>query len=372
MNYTLPRICKAKKGWYVHYRILNPLTGERKQWREKAGINYIDDLKLREKEALKIKQQLTELLESGWSPFLENTPAAERKIPLMDILQEYLKTKKTSVRVRSYQHYQWALKLFEEYLVKNKLQAIKSDKFNKTMAFGYSDFLLTDKQYSGKSHNNQISNMKVFFEMMCDREIIEKNPFKGIKKRPEEKGRLIVYSDTQKELIKQHMIDTDHPMFLFVQFVYYCFVRPNEIMQLQVKHIDFEFKRIQIPSYASKNRKQSSVDINEEFFELVKEKYQHLDPEFYLFGFGLKPGPISVHRNRASKSHQELLQELKITGLVLYDWKHAGARDFILSGGDPYRLMTMMRHHSLEQTMTYLRSLGVSMFDKSKTREHKF
>ena len=43
----------------------------------------------------------------------------------------------------------------------------------------------------------------------------------------------------------------------------------------------------------------------------------------------------------------------------MYGWKHTGNVDSFLAGVDPYDLMRQNRHHSLEQTMNYLRSMGL-------------
>lgn len=377
MDYVLAKLLKSKKengtyDWFVLYRFRNPETGLMEPKKVRKGINRLKTDKEKRHHGTLLATAVNELLKSDWSPFIISEQEKQIEAPLVELLQEYLKTKKSSIRSRSYDHYVYAIHLFQQYLETIKAATIKSNQFTKAMAFGYSDWLLSTKKYSGKSHNNQVSNMKVFFEMMVDRDVLLKNPFKLIKKKPEEKGRAACYSDEQKNEIKKYTKEKGLPMYLFIQWIYYCFVRPNEIMQLQVKHIDFEFKRIQIPAYASKNRKQSSVDIPEIFFKIVKEKYSSVDKEYFLFAKGLLPGPVNILRNVASKDHKKIVDKLNIKGLVLYDWKHKGASDFLLAGNNPYDLMIRMRHHSLEQTMTYLRSLGVSMFDKSKKRKHEF
>lgn len=209
--------------------------------------------------------------------------------------------------------------------------------------------------------------------MLIDRDVIIKNPFKNIKKKPVNQGGNLAYSDKQRKEIKEYLERNNHPMFMYVQFVYYCFIRPNELMQLQVKHINFKDKSIIIPGHISKNRKQSSVEIPDAFFELVKNKYEKLDSEFFLFGKGLVPGTTSIHRNRASASHKKVLEDLGVVGsYTLYSWKHTGNVAAWEAGVSPYKIMEQNRHHSLEQTMTYARTLGVKLKTEFASKQPKF
>lgn len=373
MEYTLAKLQKSKASndWYAYYRYRNA-DGKMIQFKERAGINRIKNLKEREREGLFLVASINGRLKGGWSPFVVTQEEKEQQGSVLELLKEYLATKETSIRKRSYEHYVYAINLLTQYLTSIKMINVRTKDFTKQMAFGYSDWLLSEKKYSGKSHNNQIANMRTFFQMMEDRDVITKNPFRQIKKKKEVVGRIESYSDAQRKIIKDYMIKNNHPMYLFVQLIYYCFVRPNEIMQTQVKYIDWELKRIQIPSHISKNGKQCSIDIPSPLFKLMNDKYKKLDPELYLFSKGLVAGEKPILRKFASERHKKMLDDLKIKGLVLYDWKHAGARDFILSGRNPYELMVSMRHSDLEQSMTYLRSLGVSFNDKSKIRKHEF
>jgi integrase len=362
MDYTLAKLHKPKSGkdWYVYYTFLNPETDKMQLLKERQGINRLKSDKDKKHHGALLVKSINEFLNEGWSPFAPQIVNEFDKLKLTEVLAELLKVKAGSVRKRTSDHYIFTIRLFTEYLTSKNLTSIKAKDFSKTLAQGFSDHLIIAKKYKGKSHNNQIAAIKALFGMMAEREAIDKNPFLKIEKKSEGEGRVLFYNDKQKAEIKDYLIRNDHPMYLFVQFIYYCFIRPNELMQIQVKHIDFENQTIMIPAYAAKNRKNSVVSIKDELFKLVKDKYKNLEPDLYLFGKGLSPNITPVHRNRASKSHQEVLKDLKLSpDFHLYDWKHTGARNFILSGRNIYDLMRYMRHSSLEQTAKYLRSLGL-------------
>lgn len=370
MNYTFAKIHKPKSGndWYVYYTFRNPETGKMALWKERAGINRLSTVKEKHARGAKMVANVNKRLEDGWSPYAEGKEIDTRKID--EVFDDILTIKKPGLRPRTVEHYKHAVDLFKEFLAGKK---IMPNQFTAKMAQDYSDWLLTSKKYTSKSHNNKLSDANIFFNAMVDREIIDKNPFKKIRKKPVEEGKLISYSNEQKKLIRDYTKKNGHPMYYFIQWIYYCFIRPYELMQLQVKHIDFENATIQIPAYASKNRKHGIVPINEVFMKEVVNKYKGKDSELYLFGFGLEPNLKPVHRNRSSHSFKELRETLNIPkDHLLYDWKNTGARDFILSGKNPYLLMAYMRHHSLDQTMVYMRSLGVTTGMKINKNAWKF
>lgn len=378
MNYKLAKLYDAKgditKTWYAYFFFKNS-EGKMQMIKKKAGINYFKKPKERRKEGEILITEINNLLISGWNPFrpIEQQQNNYSLLSLIQLLREFYEIKKTTLRARSIQHYKHATDILQQFLKEKYTTAMFPDQFTPMMAQEFSDYLLTTKQYKGKSHNNQISNMKTFFNMAIERDIITKNPFKSIKNRPVETGANIAYTDKERKKIKDYLHRNNHPLYIYVQFLYYCGIRPAELMLLQIKHIDFAGKQIQIPAHISKNRKQSSVELPAEFHKLLKEKYSKLHPELFMFSKKLIPGPISVHRNRASAAHKLVLQDLKISNThTLYSWKHTGAIAAIKSGMNPYSLMRQWRHHSLDQTMIYLQSLGLTTNTEFTSKQPDF
>jgi integrase len=82
--------------------------------------------------------------------------------------------------------------------------------------------------------------------------------------------------------------------------------------------------------------------------------------DWFLFGRGMKPGPVSLSRNMVSKRHSEVLRSLNYpSDLTLYSWKHTGVVAAYKAGIDLYSIMRQLRHHSLDMTQIYLKSLGL-------------
>ena len=78
--YTLPKLHNAKgdisKDWYVYFYYTDKLTGQKKQFRYKQGINRLKAKRRREEEASAIREALLVRLDSGWNPITEKNRKA--------------------------------------------------------------------------------------------------------------------------------------------------------------------------------------------------------------------------------------------------------------------------------------------------------
>lgn len=365
MKFTLAELkTENPKDWYVYYSFRNPATGKLVPYKIRDGINRIKDPKKRKAKASELIADKNRQLNEGWTPF-ENSGVASSelsKLNLLDAMGKVLEIKAPELRKDTKRTYKSTVNIFKDFLELHGMQGVIPKYFTALNAQEYSDYLITVRKHSPKTHNNNLINIKTLFNLLKDRELIDSEPFKKIKTKKEGEGRVLFYSNSQKETIKKHLKDTDSPLYLYVQLIFYCFIRPNELMKLKVKDIDFKAKSIFVEADTSKNTKNGIVPIHENLFPLLKNKYAKLDPETYLFGHKLLPNFIFYDRDRASEAHRKMLIGLGIdTKHKLYEWKHTGARLFILSGRNPYDLMIYMRHSSLDEVMSYIRSLGVNV-----------
>ena len=60
-------------------------------------------------------------------------------------------------------------------------------------------------------------------------------------------------------------------LWVFIQFVYYCYIRPGEIRRLKREYIDLSSGKIFIPAFISKNAKKESIPIFKEMEEWMRE-----------------------------------------------------------------------------------------------------
>src|SRR5690606_35824073 len=169
-----------------------------------------------------------------------------------------------------------------------------------------------------------------------------------------------VFSEDHFKIIMESLKSDPYTDF-FCKAIYYTCIRPKELRELQLKHIDLEKGTIYIPSHISKNKKDGHVSITPNFKkELDKLNLPDLDRELYLTG--------SV-TNITGKSkvgdgtpYRRFIGHLKKLGLLdnnytLYSFKHTSNVKKFLGGWKLAEIMVANRHSSLEQTENYLKDL---------------
>lgn len=97
-------------------------------------------------------------------------------------------------------------------------------------------------------------------------------------------------------------------------------------------------------------------------------KLESCNGDDFIFGAGLKTGPEQFrYPNHISTAHSRVLRKLGIRKeCTLYSWKHTGAIKLYEATRDPYLVMRHLRHHSLEMTMIYMKSLGINADERLK------
>lgn len=366
-SWTEPKLCSYKfnlaKEWFVYFNYTDHLTGHvlRKQFR--GGINTFKTKENRVLHGNALIAYWKMELKAGWNPFgnMEDLPVTRPTITeALDIIFE-LKT--AGCQKRTLERYRYQIKLLKTWLEATRLQHIYLAQFELHHAQAYMDYLTLKKTYSGRTFNDHITGLSTFFNCMIDREWIVKNPWRKIKKRKVEVGRNIAFSDSEKEKLSKHLREHDIDIFYFKEFIYYCFIRRSELTRLKIANIDWKNMSIVVPSSASKNKKQESVVIPASFVSILKEMgLQDMPPDWYIFGRGLKPGPVQyINYNHISTRHNKICRALGIDeSKGLYSWKHSGVCAlYPVLNGDIYAMMRQLRHSELATTQIYLKSLGL-------------
>lgn len=152
-------------------------------------------------------------------------------------------------------------------------------------------------------------------------------------------------------------IKEGHPqLWLYVQFMFYTFIRPKELRKLKAGDVLLDAGEIRIPCDISKNDKTQYVAIPDEFLEEL-EFVREMPPGKLLF-----PGKDGneLGKNTMRRRHKKFLIDLEFgTEYTLYSWKHTGAVALAMEGVSVKEIQMQMRHHSLDQTDEYLRQLGI-------------
>lgn len=347
------------KRWYVYYSVM--VDGKFKICTSKGGINKIKTVRGRTSEGNALALGINNLLKSGWRPKGSDT---KESILLIDVLYKFIDLKK-GLRRRTWQSYKYNADTLTAWIKSKHIDYFTPADFTVKYATEYFDHL-QKKGYAGKSLNGHKSNLSVLFNMMVARELITRNPFSKVKKFAQITGRNIAYSDIQKLEIEAYLKDHNHNLYLFTQWIYYTCIRPIELLRLKVSNVDLKNKNIVIYADQSKNKKMESVVIPDAFVPILESmNINSYDKDCFLFGRGLKISPLSVTRNVVSMAHSNVLKALNYSNdYTLYSWKHTSVVNAFNAGINPYSIQRQLRHYSLDQTMTYLKSLGLLRNDE--------
>lgn len=168
------------------------------------------------------------------------------------------------------------------------------------------------------------------------------------------------YSNSQKDYLIKEIEKHNKDLHMYVQFVYYCFLRPrSEIRFLKVGNILIEDKKILIPTNIGKNKKHQFVAIPDAFFPSVEAFIKGRNPMEFLFPGDGEGGVMGY--NSFGRIHRKLLKKLGFNTAEynVYSWKHTGAVAAVMAGIHIKQLQLQLRHSSLDQVDAYLRQLGL-------------
>lgn len=344
--------------WYVYYSVWDSDKEEMHRFNKRGRINYLKSVHERRKEGNYLCRVVNQLLAQGrLTPFKPK----EEQPTLIELFNKETELKKHNLRRRTWQSYTYSTGLLIKWMRANKLEHLYPGDFTKQHARGFCDYMIAEKKYAGITFNDRKRDIGIYFNSFVDKEIITSNPFKKIKSVPQEMGKNIAFSDSQRKKLTEHLKKKNYRLFLFTQFIYFCYLRPIEILRLKVSNVDAKRNIITIYGNQSKNKKTESVVIPNAFKLLIKEMQLHKHgADDFIFGRGLFTCDKSIGRNSVTSRHKKFLTELKFNPLItLYSWKGSGVIAAFKAGIDIYSIMRQCRHASINQTMTYLKSLGL-------------
>lgn len=375
-----PEDFRMDTQWFVYYSYLNPLTGRFQRFKVCADLNRIKTKKERLAAAQDLKDSLTYLLQGGWNPFdnelPEKEPKDEEKEPTLRELLERALAEKCSGKTRKTEiAYRGKVKLLFQYLEAKKLADEPVTSFRPEHAREVLQLIGEQRGICTYTRNTYLVHFKSLFSLLVDMEVLAANPFGKIKRTKTESESHTPFSANQIADLRKRMQQEEPQLYLFTQFIYYAFIRPNELRLLQVKHVDLANRLIHIPQKAKNGEKLSKtkgrhVEICASLAELItRSKLLERPEEDYLF-----PGPQGDGepngRNTMYNRHLQILKKAGITNgkYTLYGWKHSGVIAAYIAGLDILTIQQMCGHSTVDMTYRYLRKIGLLRSDAAREK----
>jgi integrase len=361
-DFIPPRLVSSCENWYIEWWELDHNTEQMRRFRRRFMLNRIPGKRKRKAQALRIIQRITEqLTHSGYygiDPI--DQPSAE-DWPLIEAIEKAMHLKAQSASKGSRNSYRSMGKIFVTYIRQKRLQKLPAHRFSRREAIRYMDYLSIQKKLGARSYNNHLTYCKSLFQLLIDREYLEKNPFDRIKrKRAKGKNRREFLPD-ESRTVALWLMKKDIWLFRAIMLQYFCFIRPNEMRQLRFKDFFWKENTLMVPSRIAKARRRDSVTIPPPVKAVFPpDDIRHYPASYYLFASGIRPGKNPCGKNAFNEAHAKHLIHLKnkgklnnLEGLSFYSWKDSGLTDLGQSIG-LLDLMRQARHMDPNETMQYI------------------
>jgi len=378
--YELPRLFDAdgdmKKDWYVFYKYNRPdgKGKERFRIRELDGVGSLNRIKDKEQRyyvAGIMISAITELLESGYNPFIESNKQGEEfrgesDLILSDAIEKYLEVKvgSSAIRGETATNHRSLINIFKAYAKKKGLLDKRMVDLTQSDYQGFFDHRLSVDKVSGATHNSDLSRLGTFVKFFEGRIEGFSNKLK-VKSAPESGTVHRVYTQVERERIVSHLKNSDPTLLFYVLHIFYVCLRPKEGRRLRVGDYNVETRKISINSEQSKGKSAATFTITDGLLPVVQAMELHRYPKhWYVFGKLGQPSAEPCAKNYFSERYRQVMDVLGFGhDYTMYGWKHTRNVDLYLQYKDPYKNMRFNRHKNLQTTMKYLKELGLFTTD---------
>ncbi|MEL6190813.1 MAG: tyrosine-type recombinase/integrase [Bacteroidota bacterium] len=356
---------------YVEFHIYDKEKGAlvRKRISGFPGSTQQERIKAAENEA----KEINTLLKEGYTIGKARLPTESTNPYFLNALRYAVSIKQEQGSKRTRENQQMMMNRVFECFREMEWERIYLSDFSKAHVYTILDWIFQAYSIGNVTRNNYLSYLRAALNILVDRGHIPHNPCNGVKKLPEHAAKNVPFTKDQKQKLGKYlaMFYPDH--YVYTRLMYYGFMRPVEILRLRVMDIDLENRVILVYTHMSKSKQQQPVFITQSLHPVL-EAYlaRHKAKEnHYLFSKKFKPGPGHIHRNRFSEWHSKVLKRWGFyDGLLTgYSWKHTGVCDAYRAGVDIRAIQEQCRHHSLEMTERYLRSMGLRIHATLKKAE---
>ena len=219
------------------------------------------------------------------------------------------------------------------------------------------DYLQRERRWQNTTRNDRMYQMSGMFEFFLERQYIHENPCKGIKKLKQSHAHFRPLVGGQIPLMKDAIQNGHYHLYLFISFMYYTLVRPKELINAKISHLDLNHNKFFIPNSNSKNGSGSYVDIPPKLKEMILDYgIMSYPSDYYIIGKGItEPKEERTSYNRVRDEHAKYFKRYGLEKThKLYSWRVTGFCEFYRQAKDIKALSKQARHADLKTTDIYL------------------
>lgn len=334
-NYDLSR------QWFILYK-----DKKGKSQQARGNINTYKTVEERTKAAVELMNEITILIS-------EDLTEVEQKFKKAVALHTARLDYKT---LRSYNT---KTKWFLEFLRAKKVTHLAQVTEGVVVEF-FKNYLTNIRKIKNGTYNGYLSHLGCIWDNISPQP--KKNPFKVIKKLPDNSNSFPPFQKHQKTRILAYCQEHEPQLHLFIMFMRMELSRPHQETRLvKIGDIDFDRKLIYFESVRNKNKRQIWKLIPDEFYEKLMELkiYEHPDT-YYLFGKFGQPGTMPHTKKYFSDIHQAVLKKLKIDThkYKLRCWRPDATIEYLEAGFSTVEVKEHGGWQSVEMVERYAQRIG--------------
>lgn len=360
-DYRPAKLVKGKDRWYIIFYQTNPNTNQLQRHRETFDLNRITNILERDTKAMQILGQLNgKYLAEGY-PYSGSFSMGNKSMRLPEAINYALNIHEPNLRKASFKDYKNKSLMFVEWWKKSDYRSVQINHVNNKHLISYFDYMTIHKKVSGTTYNNHMRTLSAVFQLLVDRDFLEKNPVQGIKKRKASKK---IRRPLSKEEQKSIFGAADPQLKLCILLTFALGIRPAEIRRMRRHHVDLENKMINLPSEVTKNKHNSIIFIPESVIEKLAKLMPECSPGMHIVGRKMMPSFEMCGMNTINFRHAAVLRKLQnnkilehVNGICFYSWKDTGAVE-MAKQMNIVALMHHFRHQDISTTQRYVNELS--------------
>ena len=370
---------KAGKRWYVWFLWRNSETGKLdKKIKIHRGLNRYKTVKERKAVGNALATATSTALQRGWNPVTKETPGEKKKekniLILGDALDYALNLRSVNRKESTVADYTVRLEFFKTWAKKKGYIGLPVDQFDLNRFYEYYDFLILEhKKDNGQPLSNaSIENHKrllsSLFSQLKNKRIIDQNFIKDIPKLDVKPKQNTPFTPEEIKKVREYLEKNDPYLLNFIRFMTLCFLRPREILRLQIKDlntVDFFLK------VETKTEALATVKIVDKIKPIIAGmELKNCPSEYFVFTPEGKPGKWNSKLNsKVGYIGKRFAKAKTALGFPeeygLYSFRHSAIgnlQENLEKLGFSeieivHKIMPITRHKTEKAVKTYLRNL---------------
>lgn len=360
-----PELFDKGKSWYIQWYSI--VDGEKKRIRksrwEGIDLNSFSDPEEKKRAAA----EMLHLIKMKVCP----PPPVPSEELFLEALQLALAIKR-SPRWRTNKGYAENVRWLSEFFQKKGWQYLKCKDLSFEYIQAYFDHMVLKLRIANSTHNSRKNNLRALTTVLVKRGYLKENFFSMIEEKRVSDPIRRPLTHSEKEVIKIE-VAKDPALTLAFILLGYLGIRPGEMRDLKVGHVNLHRGIVQFPASQSKNNRNSTVTIPDKLVpKLEAYGFDNYPKDYFLFGGGmgrhnkfLRPGPKRCGVNTLSNKFRTMVRRLKaegklhdLTGVQFYSLKDTLALYLLDNGVDPHSAMEHFRQNDLRVFQRYVKRLG--------------